>query len=178
MYLVQIFFLCVPKVFLTSGELATDEIMIESDVGLIWLIVLAALSSSALNGQKILCGHSCVLKHRTRESRTGMQQALGVAVGSECFPGGVRMGTALANSRFHHCSGWHALPSSRDVGSVHLGSQLAFWAIKGSQSQGKLSFASSTRQQEIGNSIQETILYSKKGCGGKAVRPTDLRERH
>lgn len=178
MYLVQIFFLCVPKVFLTSGELATDEIMIESDVGLIRLIVLAALSSSALNGQKILCGHSCVLKHRTRESRTGMQQALGVAVGSECFPGGVRMGTALANSRFHHCSGWHALPSSRDVGSVHLGSQLAFWAIKGSQSQGKLSFASSTRQQEIGNSIQETILYSKKGCGGKAVRPTDLRERH
>lgn len=61
--------------------------MIESDVGLIRLIVLAALSSSlALNGQKILCGHSCVLKHRTRESRTDMQQALGVAMGSECFP--------------------------------------------------------------------------------------------
>ena len=64
--------LCVPKVFLTSGELGTDEIMIESDVGLIRLIVLAALSSSALNGQKILCDHSCVLKYRTRESRTGM----------------------------------------------------------------------------------------------------------
>lgn len=96
-----------------------------------------------------------------------MQQALGVAVGSECFPGGVWMGSALANSRFHHCSGWHALPSSRDVESVHLGSQLAFWAIKGSQSQGKLSFASSTRQQEIGNSIQETIQQEglwRKGC--------------
>ena len=33
-----------------------------------------------------------------------------------------------------------------DVRSVHLGSQLAFWAIKGSQSQGKLSLASLTRQ--------------------------------
>lgn len=62
-----------------------------------------------------------------------------------------------------------------DVRLVHLGSQLAFWAIKGSQSRGKLSFASSTRQQEIGNSIQETTLYSKKGCGGKAMRPTDLK---
>lgn len=51
--------------------------MSESDVGLIRLIVLATLPSYlAVDGQKILCGHSCIPKYRTRESRTDMQQAL------------------------------------------------------------------------------------------------------
>lgn len=123
--------------------------------------MLTALSNYlAVSRQKILCGHSCVPKHRIRESSTDKQQAFGVAMGSECCPGGVQMGTAPANPGSTMAEGGMLCLLVEMLGKHILISPVAFWAVKGIQSQGKLiSFASSKNKQKVGNSIQVTLDF-------------------